>query len=119
MSIVIIIGKGGKNMRNGYWASAAMIAIALLCAIAPGEAASPGEQAFMTNCAVCHPNGGNIINPDNTLGKKALAANGIRTPADIVGKMRKPGPGMTQFDEKAIPDGTAKTIAEYILNTFN
>ena len=106
-------------MRNRYWVCAVMVAIALLCCAAPTEAASTGEEAFVKNCAVCHPNGGNIINPDNTLGKKTLAGKGIRTPADIVGKMRKPGPGMTPFDEKAIPDGTAKAIAEYILNTFN
>jgi cytochrome c6 len=109
---------GGRKMRSDYLVCAMIIAIAWLCGAAPVEAASPGEQAFMQNCAVCHPNGGNIINPDDTLGKKALAAKGIRTPADIVGKMRKPGPGMTPFDEKAIPEGTAKAIADYILNTF-
>jgi cytochrome c6 len=32
--------------------------------------------------------------------------------------MRKPGPGMTPFDEKTIPDRTARAIAEYILETF-
>ena len=64
------------------------------------------------------PKGGNIINPAKTLDKKVLTANGIREPADIVGKMRYPGPAMTRFDEKAIPDGTAKAIAEYILKTF-
>lgn len=108
-------------MRKGYFLCAVMLAGALLCHAVPVEAAaeaSPGEQAFLTNCAVCHPKGGNIINPAKTLDKKALAANGIREPADIVGKMRSPGPAMTPFDEKAIPDGTAKAIAEYILKTF-
>jgi len=32
--------------------------------------------------------------------------------------MRNPGPGMTKFDEKTIPEETAKAIAEYILETF-
>jgi cytochrome c6 len=32
--------------------------------------------------------------------------------------MRKPGPGMTPFDEKVIPDKTAEAIAEYIAKTF-
>lgn len=108
-------------MRNRYLVCAAMLAAALFCSVLPVEAAteaSPGEQAFLKNCAVCHPNGGNIINPDDTLGKKAMAAKGIKMPADIVAKMRKPGPGMTQFDEKAIPDATARAIAEYILKTF-
>ena len=72
----------------------------------------------MKNCAVCHANGGNIINPAKPINKKALEANGIAKPADIVGKMRNPGPGMTRFDEKTIPDKEAKAIAEYILKTF-
>ena len=108
-------------MRKGYFVCAVMVAVALFCRAVPAEAAaeaSPGEQAFVKNCAVCHPKGGNIINPAKTLDKKALAANGIREPADIVGKMRNPGPAMTQFDEKAIPDGTARAIADYILKTF-
>jgi cytochrome c6 len=32
--------------------------------------------------------------------------------------MRNPGPGMTTFDEKTIPDKQAKEIAEYILKSF-
>jgi len=81
-------------------------------------------RGFAGRAGVCEelrrlpPKGGNIINPAKTLDKKVLTANGIREPADIVGKMRYPGPAMTRFDEKAIPDGTAKAIAEYILKTF-
>ena len=108
-------------MRNGYLVYAVMLAVSMFCRAVPVEAAvgtSLGEQAFVKNCAVCHPNGGNIINPVKTLAKKILTANGIREPADIVGKMRNPGPAMTRFDEKAIPDGTAGAIAEYILKTF-
>jgi cytochrome c6 len=107
-------------MSNGYLVCALMIGVALFCRAMPVEAAaaSPGEQAFVKNCAICHPKGGNIINPDKPINQKTLASNGIRKPADIVGKMRNPGPGMTKFDEKTIPDETAKVIAEYILKTF-
>jgi len=52
------------------------------------------------------------------LNKKALAANGIKSEKDIVGKMRNPGPGMTKFDAKAVPDKEATAIAKYILTTF-
>jgi cytochrome c6 len=108
-------------MRSGYSVYMVMLAVALLGSAVPVGAAmeaSMGEQAFVKNCAVCHPKGGNIINPAKTLNNKALAANGIQKPADIVGKMRNPGPAMTRFDEKAIPDGTARAIAEYILKKF-
>ena len=77
-----------------------------------------GAEMFKEHCAVCHPDGGNIINPGKTLRKKDLAASGIKKPADIVMKMRSPGPGMTKFDKKTIPDKDAKKIAEYILKTF-
>ena len=92
----------------------------LICHATPVQAAggSQGAQAFMKNCAVCHPDGKNIINPAKTLHKEALSANGIRGVADIVRNMRNPGPGMTRFDDKAIPDETARAIAEYILKTF-
>ena len=77
-----------------------------------------GEELFKDNCAACHPDGGNIINPADTLHKKDREANGIKTTKDIVQKMRHPGPGMTKFDEKMIPDKDATAIAEYILKTF-
>ena len=77
-----------------------------------------GEELFKQHCAVCHPDGGNIINPKDTLHKKDLKEHKITKPADIIMKMRNPGPGMTKFDKATIPDKDAKKIAEYILKTF-
>ena len=73
-----------------------------LRSIAPS--AIPGERISST--------------PPRHFHKEALFANGIRRAADIVRNMRNPGPGMTKFDEKTIPDETARAIAEYILKTF-
>ena len=98
-----------------------MLAVMLFCHALPAaaaSAASQGEQAFIKNCAVCHPNGGNTINSAKTLHKKDLAKSGIKKPADIIGNMRNPGPAMIRFDEAAITDKTAQAIAEYILKTF-
>lgn len=72
----------------------------------------------MKNCVVCHAGGGNIINPEKTLKKKSLNANGIKTAADIIKTMRSPGPGMTKYDQNVIPDKDAEAIADYILKTF-
>lgn len=93
----------------------------LFLAALPSQADSKksGEALFKANCAVCHPDGGNIVNPAKTLHKKDREANNVKTASDIIGRMRKPGPGMTQFDEKTISDKDAKEIAEYILKTFN
>ena len=82
-------------------------------------AAPPGEALFKQHCAVCHPDGGNNINPKKPLHKKDREANGVKTADEIIMKMRNPGPGMTKFDEKTIPDKDAKAIAEYVLKTFN
>lgn len=80
--------------------------------------AGKGEELFKKHCAVCHPNGGNIINPKKTLSKKDREANGIKTAKDLVKNMRNPGPGMNKFDEKILPEKDAKAIAEYVLKTF-
>ena len=81
-------------------------------------AAPSGEALFQSHCKVCHVDGGNIINPAKTLHKKDREAHNIKKAQDIVKTMRNPGPGMTKFDEKTIPNGDAKAIAEYILKTF-
>ncbi len=77
-----------------------------------------GAKLFEQHCSACHPSGGNIINPAFTLRKKDRDAHGVKTATDIIGKMRKPGPGMTAFDKKTLPDKDAKEIAEYIIKTF-
>ncbi len=79
---------------------------------------SAGERAFQKNCAVCHPGGGNIVSAAKDLHRNTLKANGITKPDDIIAKMRNPGPKMTMFDKKTVPDKTARAIAKYILNTF-
>ena len=84
---------------------------------ASGEG-SNGEALFKQHCSACHPDGGNIVNPQKTLHKKDRQANGVKTGSDIVNKMRNPGPGMTQFDKKTISDKDAAAIAGYILKTF-
>jgi len=77
-----------------------------------------GETLFKQHCAVCHPDGGNIVNPKKTLHKQDREANNVKTVADIVSKMRNPGPGMIKFDEHTIPNKQAKEIAEYVLKSL-
>jgi len=84
-------------------------------ALADGKS---GESLFKEHCSLCHPDGGNIVNPKKTLHKKDLEANNIKSKDNIVRIMRKPGPGMTIFDENTVPDKSAKEIAGYILKTF-
>lgn len=104
--------------RIGVLAVAAALAVPAAGVLAAEKKVSPGKKLFEQYCAACHPNGGNIINPTFALHKKDRDANGVKTAKDIVGKMRKPGPGMTAFDAKTISDKDAKEIATYIIMTF-
>jgi len=95
----------------------AVIGVFVIACYAKGNGLQ-GEALFKEHCAVCHPDGGNIINGKFTLHKKDLEAHGIMKASQIVGKMRNPGPGMTKFDEKTISGKDATKIANYILKTF-
>lgn len=109
-------------MKKIFIVTAAMVSMSVM--VAPGFAETKkgakidGKAKFDQHCASCHPKGGNIVNAQKGLSKKALAANGIKTEKDIVAKMRTPGPGMTKFDAKTVPDAEAKAIAKYVLATF-
>lgn len=109
-------------MKKSLIATICMLAV---CAVAATGFADTkkgekidGAKEFKEHCAVCHPDGGNIVNPKKTLSKKDREANGVKSAKDIIKNMRKPGPGMTPFDAKTIPDKEAKAIAEYIIKTF-
>ena len=98
----------------------AFIIFALIAYIGTVQAApNDGEALFNKHCAACHPNGGNIIEPNKTLSKKHREKNGKKTVDNIIKMMRSPtGAGMAVFDENSLPDKEAKKIAEYIINTF-
>jgi len=109
-------------MKKGFIATITLLAVGSFAATGLADTKKgekiDGAQEFKEHCAVCHPNGGNIVNAKKTLSKKDREANGIKTAKDIVKNMRNPGPGMNKFDEKAISDKEAMAIAEYILKTF-
>jgi cytochrome c6 len=73
--------------------------------------AAGGEEIYKAKCASCHPDGGNIMNPKETL-------KGMKDSKKIIAKIRKGGGGMTAFDAKAISDADAKLLADYIIKTF-
>ncbi len=108
-------------MKNFLFAAIPVLAICSFGIIAFADKdkdEQSGGALFKQHCAICHPDGGNIINPQKTLHKKDRDANNIKTAADIIKTMRNPGPGMTKFDEKTIPDKDAGEIAEFILKSF-
>ena len=90
--------------------TALVLSTALLTSGA-SAATSSGETIFKGKCASCHPDGGNIINPKETL-------KGLKDSKKIIGKIRKGGGGMPAFDAKTISDADAKQVANYIIKTF-
>ena len=109
-------------MRKTLVVAAAMLSLSMFatpgfCEAKKGEKID-AKAKFEQHCASCHPKGGNIVNAQKPLGKSSLAAHGIKSEKDIVGKMRNPGPGMNKFDAKTVPDKEATAIAGYILTTF-
>lgn len=70
-----------------------------------------GEALFKEKCASCHPDGGNIMKPKETL-------KGMKDAKKITAKIRKGGGGMPGFDQKALSDADSKAVADYIIKTF-
>ncbi|HTP05261.1 MAG TPA: c-type cytochrome [Nitrospirota bacterium] len=107
-------------MKKVFIVLALGAAVCLVTVASTGMAdpAQTGESMFKQHCAVCHPDGGNIVNPKKTLHKQDREANNVKTVEDIVNKMRNPGPGMIKFDEKTISNKEAKEIAEYVLKSL-
>lgn len=96
----------------------AILATVLVVLTAAPAFAASGAALYKQYCASCHPDGGNIMNKNKTLHKKDLNRDGIRDWKGVVAKMRNPGPGMTRYDAKTIPDPQAKAIGEYVIKTF-
>ncbi len=109
----------GRNLHSTLWIILFLAAVVALISIGTSDAADKtGEALFKQHCAACHPDGGNIVNPNKTLKKKDMAANKLMTEDAVVKFMRNPGPGMLKFDEKTLPDKDARAVASYILKTF-
>jgi len=87
---------------------------ALAIAVAAGSALAEqksGEALYKEKCASCHPNGGNVMNPKETL-------KGLKNQNAILKQIRKGGGGMPAFDKKSLSDAEAKAIATYVITTF-
>lgn len=98
-------------MKKGIILATLALTTVMLASAASAAAPAGGEAIFKAKCAACHPDGGNIINPKETL-------KGMKDPKKITAKIRKGGGGMTAFDAKAISDADAKLVANYIIKTF-
>ena len=77
-----------------------------------------GKALFEKNCASCHKDGGNVVNPQKTLSRYDRAANGITTADDVIKVMRNPGPGMPTFGPDVLTDDEARAVAEFVVRNY-
>jgi len=84
----------------------------------PQATARSGEELFKQYCANCHPDGGNVSDPEKNLRRATLKAAHITRPEDIIRVMRRPESRMITFDQSTISDRDARAIAEYVLKAF-
>jgi cytochrome c6 len=87
----------------------------------PGDDITEGKRLFLKHCAVCHPNGQNVVNPEKTLTKKDLDKNGLGTIDSLVRYLINPGQGMPKLvhENEEITKDQAKGVAAYIVNELN
>jgi mono/diheme cytochrome c family protein len=70
-----------------------------------------GEVLFQQNCAACHANGGNVINPQKPL----KDGPSLKSFATFLPWIRKPVQPMPAFPPSTISDRQAKELYDYIL----
>jgi cytochrome c6 len=97
-------------MKKSILTATVVLSVGIMSTVA-FAAANSGEAIFKAKCASCHPDGGNIVNPKETI-------KGIKNSKKIITQVRKGGNGMPAFDAKAISDADAKLLADYIMKTF-
>lgn len=97
-------------MKRNIILATVVLSVGMMAAAA-FAAGNSGEAIFKAKCASCHPDGGNIMNPKETL-------KGLKDTKKIIAQVRKGGGGMPAFDAKAISDADAKALAGYIVKTF-
>lgn len=97
-------------MKKSILMATVVVTVSMMSAAA-FAAVNSGEAIFKAKCASCHPDGGNVIKPKETI-------KGIKNSKKIIKQVRKGGGGMPAFDAKAISDADAKLLADYIMKTF-
>lgn len=114
--VVMVVCGCDKQAAPGPAAPAAPMARAGVDAKQEMQA---GAALFKQYCFPCHPDGGNVSNPERTLHGSSLRSNHISRAEDIIRIMRHPISRMIRFDESTISDKDARTIAEYVLKAFS
>ncbi|NJM94953.1 MAG: c-type cytochrome [Acaryochloridaceae cyanobacterium CSU_5_19] len=74
-----------------------------------------GAGVFNANCAACHANGGNVVNPAKTIKQKDLDANGKNTLAAVVAQVTNGNGAMPAFGA-SLSSADIESVAQYVLD---
>ena len=83
----------------------------IICPIAIAE--ESGQDLFISHCAGCHVNGGNIIRRGKTLRLSALKRNGLDSQEEIA-KIAREGIGIMSGYKDVLGEGGDKQVAIWI-----
>nr|YP_010336899.1 cytochrome c553 [Madagascaria erythrocladioides]QUE28936.1 PetJ [Madagascaria erythrocladioides]UNJ16484.1 cytochrome c553 [Madagascaria erythrocladioides] len=96
-------------------ASSAMLAIGTISGQALAADIEHGAQVFTANCSACHAGGNNVIMPEKTLKKEALAEYGMNSVAAITNQVTNGKNAMPAFGGR-LTDGDIEDVANYVLS---
>ncbi|MBW4696659.1 MAG: c-type cytochrome [Aphanocapsa lilacina HA4352-LM1] len=77
-----------------------------------------GEKIFKANCAACHAGGNNIVEPEKTLKKEALARFGMDSQAAIIKQVTGGKSAMPAFGGELSAE-EIRQVAYYVLEMAN
>jgi mono/diheme cytochrome c family protein len=107
--------KGGFHMKRiAIVLCVAAVCIALLSFGGFGQASAKskiGEEEFKKNCSSCHPKGGNVIEPEDTI-KGSPKLRDFKT---FLSWIRKPVQPMPTFSASQISEEQARQLYDYIV----
>jgi len=95
-----------------------LVSVAVSC-LAPSIAMAAdienGERIFSANCSACHAGGNNVINPEKTLKKDVLEANGMNSVNAITYQVTNGKNAMPAFGGR-LDDSDIEDVANYVLS---
>jgi uncharacterized membrane protein len=127
LAVGVVLGSKGRQGSRGLLA---IYSLCLLTVIGLGyfgaqlvyagkaqatpERYKAGEQVFLANCSACHPQGGNVINPQ-------LPIHGSPRLKDLktfIGWIRHPDPPMPVFGPSKLSDQEAGELYQYAVHAL-
>ena len=76
------------------------------------------NEVFDKNCASCHKDGGNIMNPDKTLSKESLEANGANS-VDAVKTLVSDGKAPMPAFKGKLDDAQIDEVSAFVIEKAN